>query len=63
VVSITQKVCDGYDVDTENGIIHFTTEPTPADIDMAIATRIAMEEAILQLSVDIIAEDGTVLDG
>lgn len=34
-----RAVCDGYDVDTESGVLHFTYAPSEADVAVVVERR------------------------
>jgi len=50
-----RTVCDGYDIATEHGVLHFDHEPT--EVAAAIESLAAPEPE----RVEVIAEDGAVL--
>jgi len=53
----SRPVCDGYDIATEHGVLHFDHEPTEAEVAAAIESLAAPEPE----RVEVIAEDGAVL--
>jgi hypothetical protein len=52
----SRAVCDGYDVNTEHGVLHFTYEPSEADVADVIKRLSQQPEPEL-----IEAEDGVVV--
>jgi hypothetical protein len=52
----SRAVCDGYDVNTEHGVLHFTYEPSEADVAAVIERLSQQPEPEL-----IEAEDGVVV--
>lgn len=54
-----RPVCDGFDVSTPVGVLHFASEPTADDVAALVASLSA--PAAVEPSVSVIAEDGEVV--
>ncbi len=52
-----RAVCDGFDIPTAHGVLHFDHEPTEAEVEAAIE-RLA--EPVAE-RIEVIAEDGEAL--
>lgn len=57
-----RAVCDGFDVATPVGVLHFASEPSPAEVEAAVAALSAPSPEI-EPTIVVVAEDGTVCDG
>jgi len=59
-MSTARAVCDGFDLATEYGVLHFDHEPTGAEVATIIAALTA--PAAPAPTIEVVAEDGTVCD-
>jgi len=53
-----RRVCDGWDVTTEVGVLHFTSEPSEADVARVVESITAAQVVV---PADVEAEDGTLV--
>jgi len=53
-----RNVCDGFDVSTEIGVLHFPYEPTEEDVARVVESITAAQVVV---PADVEAEDGTLV--
>ncbi|MDY0197650.1 MAG: hypothetical protein RBR68_07530 [Tenuifilaceae bacterium] len=55
-----RQMCDGFDVSTAVGTLHFTRKPSEDDLAIAVEQITMAAGTMIE---EIVAEDGTVLNG